>query len=107
MEAVAADMLQLQPSSATQGYPVPELCRFAGIVVIIHNNDHNPPHFHVRYQGQEVLIEIQTLRVYAGSLPRRQLSEVQKWATDHQEGLMRNWDLAMRGEASERLAPPQ
>jgi hypothetical protein len=73
---------------------------------MMYHNDHNPPHFHARYGGQTVLIEIETLQVYTGALARRQLREVKEWAADRQEGLMRNWDLARRGQAIERLAPP-
>jgi Domain of unknown function (DUF4160) len=85
---------------------VPVVCRFAGIVVMMYHNDHNPPHFHARYGGHLVVLEIQTLRVYAGSLPRPQLNELSKWAADRREGLMQNWDLARRGQPLQPLAPP-
>lgn len=28
---------------------MPEVSRFAGIVITMYFNDHEPPHFHVRY----------------------------------------------------------
>lgn len=28
---------------------MPEICRFFGIVITMFGDDHNPPHFHVRY----------------------------------------------------------
>ncbi|MBI2291630.1 MAG: DUF4160 domain-containing protein, partial [Betaproteobacteria bacterium] len=28
---------------------MPEISRFLGIVITMYFNDHNPPHFHVRY----------------------------------------------------------
>jgi len=37
---------------------MPEISRFYGIVVFIHYKDRLPPHFHARYQGQEVIVEI-------------------------------------------------
>lgn len=39
---------------------MPELSRFYGIVVFMNYNDHAPPHFHARYQNQEVMIEIES-----------------------------------------------
>ena len=39
---------------------MPTLSRFYGIVIFINYNDHQPPHFHARYQDQEVLVEIET-----------------------------------------------
>jgi hypothetical protein len=39
---------------------MPVVSRFYGIVVFLNYNDHNPPHFHARYQDQEVIVELQT-----------------------------------------------
>jgi hypothetical protein len=85
---------------------VPTVCSFAGIVVAMFYNDHNPPHFHARYGGRTVLIEIQALRVYRGSLPARQLDQVLNWAASRQGPLMRNWESARRGQPISRLDPP-
>ena len=30
---------------------MPEISRFYGIVISMYYDDHNPPHFHVRYGG--------------------------------------------------------
>jgi len=35
---------------------MPELSRFYGIVIKMYYNDHNPPHFHVEYSGDEAII---------------------------------------------------
>lgn len=29
---------------------MPEICRFLGIVISMYFDEHNPPHFHVRYK---------------------------------------------------------
>ena len=34
---------------------MPELCRFFGITVKMFWDEHNPPHFHAFYAGDEVL----------------------------------------------------
>ena len=50
---------------------MPELTRFFGIVVRMYFSDHSPAHFHAEYGEYEALIEIETLSVLRGDLPRR------------------------------------
>ena len=40
------------------------------IKILIYFNDHLPPHFHAVYNEYEVLIEIKSLAIYAGELPK-------------------------------------
>lgn len=60
-------------------------------------NDHTPPHFHAEYGGNEALYEIETLRIYAGKLPRRAHNLVIEWADLHRTELMENWQKARQG----------
>ena len=39
---------------------MPTISRFFGIIIFMNYNDHMPPHFHARYQDQEVTVEIET-----------------------------------------------
>jgi hypothetical protein len=66
---------------------MPEISRFYGIVIQMYFGDHLPPHFHARYGGQAVKIEIDTLAIIDGKLPARALGLVIEWATLHQEEL--------------------
>jgi hypothetical protein len=50
---------------------MPEISRFFGIVIRMYFNDHEPAHFHAEYGEYEALIEIETLAVLRGELPRR------------------------------------
>ncbi|WP_324603165.1 DUF4160 domain-containing protein [Thiocapsa marina] len=50
---------------------MPEISRFFGIIIAMYYNEHNPPHFHVRYGDYKAEIEIRTLSVLAGKLPPR------------------------------------
>jgi len=72
---------------------MPELSRFLGIVVDMHFKDHNPPHFHVRYNDNRALISINELNVLDGYLPARILGLVMEWAQMHKEELLKNWDM--------------
>ncbi len=84
---------------------MPEVSRFFGIVIRIFFNDHDPPHFHALYGEDESLIEIESLAVYRGELPRRALAMVLEWAALHREELRRDWELARSGRPPEPIAP--
>lgn len=58
---------------------MPELCRFYGVRIKMYYDDHNPPHFHAEYAGDEALITIDTLDVMAGELPSRALGAVRRY----------------------------
>jgi hypothetical protein len=54
---------------------MPEVSRFFGIATRLFLSDYEPAHFHALYGEHEALIEIETLAVYRGELPRRALGE--------------------------------
>jgi uncharacterized protein DUF4160 len=39
---------------------LPEISRFLGIVIAMFYNDHEPPHFHVRYGERRAIVAIDT-----------------------------------------------
>ncbi|MHB8383464.1 MAG: DUF4160 domain-containing protein [Candidatus Binataceae bacterium] len=77
---------------------MPELSRFFGIVIRMFYSDHEPAHFHALYGEFEALIEIETLSVFRGSLPRRALGLVLEWAVLHRTELREDWRRARNGE---------
>ena len=54
-------------------------------------NDHPPPHFHARYGEFEATVEIPTLEIIEGHLPRRALDLIREWAMMHREELIEDW----------------
>lgn len=86
---------------------MPILSRFFGIVIRMYFGDHDPPHFHAAYGEHEALIEIETLGIYRGTLPRRALAMVLEWAVLRREQLRRDWELARRGEPPAPIEPLQ
>ena len=84
---------------------MPTLSTFYGIKIMMYWNDHTPPHFHAQYSGDEALIGIQPIQVIEGRLPRRARSLVFEWAAQHQEKLVRCWQLAQEPAPSRRLLP--
>jgi len=81
---------------------VPEISRFFGIVIAMFYDDHSPPHFHVRYGEQKVIIAIETLTVLQGRLSPRALGLVMEWAELNKQELKDDWELA---ESHEPLKP--
>lgn len=84
---------------------MPEISRFFGIVIRMYVNDHYPSHFHAVYGEFEALINIETLAIYQGDLPRRVLALVLEWAALHRDELRQDWDLARKGQPLQPVAP--
>ena len=70
---------------------MPEICRFLGIVISMYFDEHNPPHFHVRYNEYRAVLGIGDLNVLDGRLPAKVRGLVEEWAELHQEELLTMW----------------
>lgn len=84
---------------------MPEISRFFGIVVTMYFNDHNPPHFHVRYEESRATIQIETLEITAGRLPPRVLGLTVEWASLHRQELLDNWTLLATAGKFHKIEP--
>ncbi len=84
---------------------MPEISRFFGIIIAIYYDDHNPPHFHARYGGQKVSIEIQTLKILDGEISPRALGLVIEWAILHKKELMEVWELTKNNQPPFKIEP--
>jgi len=62
-------------------------------------------YFHAKYVESEILIVIETLITYSGSLPSRALALVLEWASLHKEELMENWSLAKNDLKLKNIEP--
>lgn len=71
---------------------MPEISRFYGIVIYMFFNDHNPPHFKVKYGEFEANILIQNGTILNGDLPVSKLKLVSAWAEIHKSELQKMWD---------------
>ena len=84
---------------------MPEISRFFGIVIQMFFDDHAPPHFHAAYGSANCAIEVRTLHVISGRLPRRAMALTLEWAAEHREALMEDWHLCATGKTPERIPP--
>ena len=85
---------------------MPEISRFLGIVITMYyNEDHPVPHFHAKYGGQTGVFTVMDLSLIEGKLPKRVIALVLEWGFDNRDELMRDWELARKGEPLFRIAP--
>lgn len=84
---------------------MPEISRFLGIVIFMHFNEHNPPHFHVKYGNCRAIISIKDLRIIEGELPPRVLALAVEWASLHQKELMKNWNDILENGNYKKIKP--
>ena len=73
---------------------MPTIMMAIGFRVFINWDDHNPPHFHVEYGGDEMLVRIDDAEPIAGDLPAKQKKLILGWAVLRRDELMENWLLA-------------
>ena len=84
---------------------MPTISTFYGILIQMFWNDHAPPHFHALYAEYEVLIDIHTLEVVRGSMPRRALTLVLEWAFEHRAELLEDWTLCEQNLPQKIISP--
>ncbi len=92
----------LLPAREGPGF-MPTISTFYGILIQMFWLDHAPPHFHALYAEHEALIDIRTLDVLEGGMPRRALALVLEWAQEHRVELMENWELCVRRQMPKKI----
>jgi Domain of unknown function (DUF4160) len=85
---------------------MPTIAIFAGMVIQMFFEDHNPPHFHVRYQRYKALIRIADGAIIRGRLPAAKAAIVKAWALQRQAELMEDWRRAQSDGQLFRIAGP-
>lgn len=86
---------------------MPIISRFFGIIIRMFFNEHAPPHFHAEYGEYRATIDIRSLTVMEGKLPRRATELVLDWAELHQTELLRDWELCQQHQQPEEITPLQ
>jgi hypothetical protein len=93
------------PPFGNEEAALPELSRFYGVVITMYADDHNPPHFHAGYAGQEALFNIKEGVFMKGSLPSKEARMVLAWYEIHKDELIENWDSLSSGKPHTKIAP--
>jgi hypothetical protein len=84
---------------------MPIISMFYGILIQMFWADHAPPHFHALYAEYEALIDIRTLEIMKGELPKRALALVLEWASEHRVELMEDWELCAHMQTPKKVSP--
>lgn len=92
------------PAPGMEG-PMPEICRFFGIVIRMYYDDHIEPHFHVRYGEWRAKVAIDSFYIMKGELPPRVTGMVAEWAAVHRDELRDDWERARQSLPLKKIAP--
>ena len=87
---------------------MPAISIFYGIIIYLHCNDnkqHFVPHIHDTFQDDEVVYDISTSEVLAGSIPISKHRLVMAWIELHRDELLADWKLAVGGNKPFRINP--
>ena len=66
--------------------------------------DHAPPHFHAKYEDDEVTIEIEC-GIVVGRLAPKAIALIQEWRLLRRAELLVDWELARQKRTLHRIAP--
>ncbi len=71
---------------------MPIISQFYGIAIYMFWREHEPAHFHARYGDDEIVMEIETGKVF-GRMSPRALALVEEWRKVHLDELKKEWVL--------------
>lgn len=72
---------------------MPRIAIFFGIVIYMYYDDHNPPHFHASYEGEEAIFDFDG-NLLKGYMPAKGQSLIKEWCGIHKNELIENWERA-------------
>jgi hypothetical protein len=67
--------------------------------------EHEPPHFHAEYQGQQGKFDFDGNMIVGSIRSRTALRLIRDWATRHRTELEANWQKMKEGRPLERIEP--
>jgi Domain of unknown function (DUF4160) len=66
-------------------------------------NDHPPPHFHVLFAEYRAVIDIRTMKLSRGDLPKAKLRAIIKWAKARRVELLEAWNVTQQSLVPEKI----
>jgi hypothetical protein len=70
---------------------MPTIRRFARCRIMMHFNEHPPPHFHVIAVDGDAKYRIDTLQLIVGEIDPRDVHEALEWAAQNRDLLFAKW----------------
>lgn len=82
---------------------MPTVAIVEAVRIRFYAQEHPPAHFHADFAEHRATIDIASLRVLKGSLPRAKLTAVLSWAEPRREELARAWDAVLGKRHPEKI----
>ena len=70
---------------------MPTIIVLFDIQIVIHPKEHNPPHVHAFYKGDEALFNILNGEMFRGEIPNKQVKIVKKFISTYRDNLLGEW----------------
>ena len=83
---------------------MPIISRFFGIIIYMYWKDHSPPHFHAKYQDQEITMQIKNGKIN-GHINKRAIKLINEWRRKHINELLEDWILAGERKVLKNIKP--
>jgi len=84
---------------------MPEISRFFGIIIRMFYDEHEPPHFHADYQGNNAVFDF-CGNVLKGDIKSRTARKlIRDWIDLHVHELKENWELARTDNEIKKISP--
>lgn len=64
----------------------------------VYSKDHNPPHFHVKYQNVDASFHLETCEFLVGKISTKYISKVKEWHMFHKKYLFEYWEKIQEGD---------
>jgi hypothetical protein len=82
---------------------MPTVAIIDGVKIQFYPKEHPPPHFHAVFAEYRAQIDISSLSVIKGRLPRAKLRVVVSWAETRREALQQGWEAVMAKRKPEKI----
>ena len=89
----------------SETYTMPILSKFYGIAVGMLYKPSHSAHVHAFYEGEEIIVGLQPVRLIRGDAPARARAMVLEWASRHRSELLINWKRCAIALGPRRINP--
>ena len=84
---------------------MPEISRFFGIIIRMFYEDHNPPHFHVEFNGKKAVFDLHGNITVGDLSSKTAVKLVREWIDLREDALLEDWKLAQKNMPLKNIAP--
>jgi hypothetical protein len=86
---------------------MPDIGKFQAYKVYMYFQDHQPPHVHIKGPSCNGSVLLLDGKILAGHVPPKIMAVLKAWIEDNRTILLRNWELAQKGEPLLNVSAPR